>query len=72
MEVITEAEGSGGDLMRAIVNCRVCVAIALQALVVTIGRSSLNPITNPNPICSHSIYVTIYFQMCKPYRQYGV
>jgi hypothetical protein len=39
--------------MRAVVNCRVCeLAIALQLLVVTIHKRSINPIANPNPVCS--------------------
>jgi hypothetical protein len=43
------------DLVRAVVNCIVCeLAIALQLLVVTICKCSINAITNPNPGCSHS------------------
>jgi hypothetical protein len=43
------------DLVRAVVNCRVCeIAITLQLLVVTFRKSSINPITNSNPVYSHS------------------
>jgi hypothetical protein len=43
------------DLVRAAVYCRVCeLAIALSLLVVTICKCSVNPITNPNPLHSHS------------------
>jgi hypothetical protein len=43
------------DLVRAVVNCRVCeLAIALKLLVVTICKCSVNPITNPNAVCSQS------------------
>jgi hypothetical protein len=51
------------DLVRAVVNCRVCEsAIALQLLVVTIYKWSTNPITNPNPVYSHS-YTWQYIYM---------
>jgi hypothetical protein len=34
---------------------RVCkLAIALQLLVGMISKCSLNPVTNPNPVCSHT------------------
>jgi hypothetical protein len=44
------------DLVRAVVNCRVCeLAIALWLLVVMICKLSINPITNPNPsIITHT------------------
>jgi hypothetical protein len=43
------------DLGRAAVNCRECeLAIALYLLIVTICKCSTNPITNPNPVYSHS------------------
>jgi hypothetical protein len=36
--------------VRAVVNCRVCeLATALWLLLVTFCKSSVNPITNPNP-----------------------
>jgi hypothetical protein len=39
----------------AVVNCGVCeLTIALQLLVITISKCSINPITNPNPAYSHS------------------
>jgi hypothetical protein len=42
--------------VRAVVNGRVQeLAIALQLLVVTFCKSSINLITNPNPVYSHSI-----------------
>jgi hypothetical protein len=42
------------ELVCAVVNYRVCeLAIALQFFVVTIWKYSINPITNPNPVCSH-------------------
>jgi hypothetical protein len=38
-----------------IVNCEVCkLAIALQFFVDTSSKSTINPITNPNPVHSHS------------------
>jgi hypothetical protein len=50
------------DLVRAVVNCRVCeLALALQLLVVMIGKCSVSPITNPNPVYSHS-YAWQYLQ----------
>jgi hypothetical protein len=43
------------DLVRAVVDCRVCELVtALQLLVVTICKCSVNPITIPNPIYSHT------------------
>jgi hypothetical protein len=43
------------DLLRAVVNCRVCeLPIALYLPVVTICKCSINPITNPNPVYSHT------------------
>jgi hypothetical protein len=43
------------DLVRVVVKCRVCeLAIALQLLVLTICEFSTDPITNPNPVYSHS------------------
>jgi hypothetical protein len=42
--------------VRVVVNCRVCeLATALYLLVVTICKCSINPITDPNPVYSHSI-----------------
>jgi hypothetical protein len=42
------------DFVRAVVNCRVCEkALALQLLVVTFCKSTIYPITNPNPIYGH-------------------
>jgi hypothetical protein len=42
------------NLMCAVVNCWMCeLAIALKLLVITICRSPINPITNPNPVHSH-------------------
>jgi hypothetical protein len=44
------------SLVHAVVNCKMCeLAIALQLLVVTICKCSINTITNPNPVYSHSI-----------------
>jgi hypothetical protein len=52
-------------LVRAVVNCRVCeLAITLQLCVVMICMCSINPITNPNPVCSHS-YRWQYFHLTK-------
>jgi hypothetical protein len=43
-------------IVRAIVNCSVCeLATTLYVLVVTICKRTINPITNPNPVYSHSI-----------------
>jgi hypothetical protein len=45
------------DLMRALVNYRVCAfAIALYSLLllITMYKFSINPITNPNPVYSHT------------------
>jgi hypothetical protein len=44
-----------GNIVKcAIVNCRVCeLAIPLQLIVVTISKSPINLITNPNPMSSH-------------------
>jgi hypothetical protein len=42
--------------MQAVVNCSACELVtALELLVVTIFKSPVNPITNPNPVCSHSV-----------------
>jgi hypothetical protein len=42
------------DLRCAVVNCKECeLAIALELLVVTFCRWSVNAITNLNPVCSH-------------------
>jgi hypothetical protein len=47
------------DLARIVINCTVCeLTIALQLLVITIRKCSVNPITNPNP--STVTRVTIY------------
>jgi hypothetical protein len=44
------------DLVRAVMNCKVCeLAIASELLVVTICKSPIDPITNPSPVYSHSI-----------------
>jgi hypothetical protein len=41
--------------VRVVVNYRVCdLAIALWLLVVMIHKCSINPITNPNPVYSHT------------------
>jgi hypothetical protein len=41
-------------LVRAIVNCRACKLITeLQLIVVTGFKSSINPVANPKPVCSH-------------------
>jgi hypothetical protein len=37
-----------------------CETVAGQLLLVTICKCSINPITNPNPIYSHSIHVTVH------------
>jgi hypothetical protein len=43
------------DLVCAVLNCRMCEwAIALLLLAVPICKSSINPITNPNPLYSHN------------------
>jgi hypothetical protein len=56
--------------MRAVVNCRVCeLAIALQLLVVTICKCSVNPITNPNPVYSH--FITSQYT-CIRFESFGV
>jgi hypothetical protein len=47
------------DLVRYVVNCRECeLAIALELLVYMICNCSVNPITDPNLVYSHS-HVTI-------------
>jgi hypothetical protein len=52
------------DIVRAVVNCRVCeLAKALYLLVVTICKCSINPITNPNPVFSHP-YTCICVLIC--------
>jgi hypothetical protein len=44
------------EKVRTVVTCRVCEsAVALELLVVTICKCSRNPITNPNPVYSHSV-----------------
>jgi hypothetical protein len=49
------------DLVRAVVNCRVCeLAIALWLLVVTTCKCSINPIASQNPIDNHS-YMRQYY-----------
>jgi hypothetical protein len=68
--VSTEAEGIVGirhqattgedtadckELVRTVVNCRVPeLAIELELLVVANSKCSINRITNPNPVYSHS------------------
>jgi hypothetical protein len=43
------------DLIRAVVHCRMCeIETALYLRVVTICKCSINPITNSNPVYSHS------------------
>jgi hypothetical protein len=43
------------DLVNVVSNFWVCeLAIALWLLIVTICKWSINQITNPNPVCSHS------------------
>jgi hypothetical protein len=55
-----DTEG-GEDKVRAVVNCRVCeLAIALWLLLFTIYKCSGNPITNPNPVYSHSYKCQYY------------
>jgi hypothetical protein len=49
------------DVVRAVVNCSVCVcvcelAIELPLRVVTICKCTVNLITNPNPTYSHSMH----------------
>jgi hypothetical protein len=42
------------ELVRAIVNCRMCkLAIALWLLVITFCKCSINPIINANPVYGH-------------------
>jgi hypothetical protein len=44
------------DLVPAAVNCRMCeLAITLELLIVKICNCSINQITNPNSVYSHSI-----------------
>jgi hypothetical protein len=51
-EDIADREG----FLHDIVNCRLCVlAIALQLLVITFCKDSINPVTNQNPDYNHSI-----------------
>jgi hypothetical protein len=53
------------DLVRAVVKWHMCdLAIALQLLVVTICKWSINSITNPNLIYSHA-YMWHYFSFFK-------
>jgi hypothetical protein len=50
--------------VRAAVNCRVCeLAVALELLVATICKNSVNSTTNPNPVYSHS-YTWQYCSIC--------
>jgi hypothetical protein len=50
------------DWVRAVVNCRVFeLAIALYLHVVTICKCSVCPITNPNPVYSHSYTWRFFF-----------
>jgi hypothetical protein len=51
-----EDKGDREDLVRTVVNCRVCeLVIPLQLFVVTrcVYKGAINPITNSNPVCSH-------------------
>jgi hypothetical protein len=51
--------------VHAVVNCRVCICeleIALELLVVKFYKWSINPITNPNPVYSHS-YTCQYYKI---------
>jgi hypothetical protein len=42
-------------LVRAAVNCRICeLALALELLIATISKCSIDPSTNPKPVYSHS------------------
>jgi hypothetical protein len=48
------------DFVPAVVKRRVCeLDIALQVLVVTICKCSMNPVYNPKPVHTHSIRVTV-------------
>jgi hypothetical protein len=54
-QATTDEDTDWKGLVRAVVNCRVCeLTIVLQLLVVTICKWSINPVTNPNPVYSHS------------------
>jgi hypothetical protein len=49
--------------VHAVVDCRVCeLAVALELIVVTLCKSLINPITNPNPIFSHKLVTK--FNIC--------
>jgi hypothetical protein len=59
------------DLACPLVNCRACeLATALQILVVTICKRSVTPITDPNPVYSHSCIWKYYF-VNYPRNQYS-
>jgi hypothetical protein len=48
------------DFVCAVVNCRLLeLAIALQLLVITTCKCSINPVANPNSVYSYSVHVTI-------------
>jgi hypothetical protein len=56
------------DLVRAVVNCRLCeLKIALQLLVVTFCNCIIQPIIDPNPVYNYSNslyyiqYISVYF-----------
>jgi hypothetical protein len=61
------------DLVRTVVNCWVCkLATAVKLLIVAICKLSLNPITNPNPVYSHSYtwqhHTTCYINVTVVYK----
>jgi hypothetical protein len=52
---ISEYTADLGHLVRILVDCRMCeLSIALQLLVFTISKRSMNPIKRPNSVYSHS------------------
>jgi hypothetical protein len=57
------------DIVYAVVNCRVCeLAIALQLLVVTIYKWSINPITNSKPVeCYFNTWQYVCVRACVRY-----
>jgi hypothetical protein len=54
---MTTGEDRAGleNFVRALVNCRVCeLALVLLLSVVTFCKSSINPVSNPNTVYSHT------------------
>jgi hypothetical protein len=53
------------NVVPAVVSCRVReLAIALYLLVVTFSKCSVNLVTNPKPVCSHTSRDSIVLSHC--------